>query len=107
MRPLKNQSEKCATSLSSTDYWIVTGTYCNMLSKNDYNAEVVFEIRESGGVFKPKYDMSCSKASGDNRNKIPYVIIPPNSDIRLRSLSSNNGAIVAGGIIGVLAKIIT
>ena len=107
MRPLKNQSEKCATSLSSQDYWIVTGTYCNMLSKNDYNAEVAFEIRESGGVFKPKYDMSCSKASGDNRNKVPYVIIRPNSDIRLRSLSSNNGAIVAGGIIGVLAKIVT
>lgn len=107
IRPGRNQSEKCATTVSDVDYWIVFGAYADMLSKNDYNAEVTFEIRQNGSVFRPVFDMSCSKASGAFRTGKPYIVVRPNSDIRLRALASNAGAIVSGGIFGTLAKIIS
>lgn len=105
MRAGEQQSEKASTSVSSTDYWIITGAYADMLSKNDWNAEVAVEVRELGGVFRKVFDMSCSKASGVVRKGTPYIIVPPNSDIRMRALSSNANAIVSGGIFGVLARV--
>lgn len=106
LRGGEQQSEKASTSISSTDYWIICGAYADMLSKSDWNAEVALEIRQNGGVFRKVFDMSCSKATGAFRHAYPYIIVPPNSDIRMRALSSNANATVSGGIFGALAKII-
>ena len=107
IRAGQNQSEKASTTLSQYDYWIVHGVYGDVLEKTAANAEIDLEIRLKGGVFRKAFDFSASNTSGGTfRIGRPYIIVPPNSDIRLRAKASANGTIVSGGIFGVLAKII-
>lgn len=105
IRAGQNQSEKASTSLSSTDYWIVTRLYGDILEKTAAIAEIALEIRRPGNVFRKVTDFSVSTSGGSMRKYCPYIIIPPNSDIRLRAIASAANKIVSGGIGGVLAKV--
>lgn len=103
-----NQSQKASTSLSSTDYWIVTRFSAGYLEKTGTNvAEVQLEVRESGGVWKPLSNPIVIKTGEEfERNFNPYKIIPKNADIRLRSNSSTTGQEITGDIGGYLAEVI-
>jgi len=108
IRAGENNSEKCSTTISNTDYWIITGAYADVLEKTASTAEIMFEIRQKGGVFREVFEMSCSNTSGGTfRSSHPYVIVPPNADVRMRALASATGTIVSAGMFGVLAKVIT
>lgn len=105
-----NQTEKASTSISSIDYWIITGAYCNMLDKNTgAAAEVSIFARDvaNGGVWRKQFDMKCSTPGGDDyRQFTPYIIIPKNHDIKMVGYGdSASNRTVAGGIFGVLATI--
>lgn len=106
IRAGENNTEKCATSISSTDYWIITGVYADVIEKIAATAEIVFESRVIGKVFREAFELTASNTSGTFRQGHPYHIIKPNSDVRLRALASAANAQVSGGIVGVLAKII-
>lgn len=101
-----NQSEKASTTISSTDYWIVHGVYADVLEKTSATAEIAFEVREKGKTFRKLFDFSASNTSGTFRIGTPYPIVPKNADVRLTAIASAAGTIVAGGIFGVLAKIV-
>lgn len=104
----ENQSQKASTSLSSTDYWIVTGISGGYLEKSGSNtADIRLEYRKVGGVFKP-VSKPLIISVGDNHDKEfkPYVIIPKNSDVRLTALASTTSQDLVGDIQGFLAKII-
>jgi len=103
IRAGQNRTEKASTSVSSQDYWIVTGVWGDMLSKNDWNAEIAFETRAIGGVFEKNFDYVVSKGASTWRHGVPYVVVPKNTDVRLRALASNANASVSGGIFGILA----
>lgn len=103
IRAGEQQSEKCATTLSSSDYWVITGFYADMMTKSSAFAEVDLEIRLYGKVFRPIAHISCSNAHRGEIQFTPYVIVPPNSDVRLRAVSdSATGRDVAGVIKGAL-----
>lgn len=99
-------SEKCATTISSEDYWIVTSIYGDMLKKAAGFAEVDFQVRKSGKVFSTHIDISCSDGARGEHEFKPYFIVPKNSDVRLSALASAASTDVAGGIQGVLAKVV-
>jgi hypothetical protein len=104
IRAGEQQSEKASTTISSIDYWVVTSFYADMLEKTAASADVDLEIRLSGGVFRPVADISCSENHRGQFAFSPYLIVPPNADIRLRARASANGKDVSGGIEGVLLK---
>ena len=103
----KNQSEKASTSLSSTDYWIVTGMRGSILEKaSTAYAEIQLQIRNVGGVFRDAEDIQASNSSSGVLTFVPYLIIPTNSDVRLVAVADSNGRAVTGSLQGYLAKII-
>lgn len=105
IRAGQQQSEKAATTLSSVDYWIITKFYCDMLTKSASYAEVALEIRLAGKVFRPRAAISCSNSNEGVLEFNPYIIVKPNSDIRLVGVSdSGTGRDVSGGIMGFLLK---
>ena len=98
------QSKKSATSTSSVDYWVVTSYYADMLEKTAASADVDLEIRLAGKVFRQRVNISVSENHRATFEFKPYLIIPPNSDIRLVARASANNKDISGGIEGVLLK---
>ena len=106
----KNQSEKCATSLSSMDYWILTGVYAAVTRAGPQSAkaDIDIEFREVGGVWRPLgLEMSVDQESkGSEPLPLkPYRWIPKNSDVRMVFTASENNTVVQGHIDGVLALV--
>lgn len=103
----ENQSQKASTSLSSQDYWIVTGFSAGYPEKTGSNiTDVRLEVRRAGGVFRPVSKPIVLSTGGDAiREFNPYVIIPKNSDVKLTANSSTTGQEIVGDIQGYLAII--
>lgn len=106
-----NQTEKCATSISSTDYWIITGIYADVLDKQSTaGAEIDLYARDvaNGGAWRKLFDLAVTVAGGGTfRTGYPYVIIPKNHDIKTVAYGdSATGRIISAGIFGTLAKIV-
>jgi hypothetical protein len=95
-------SFKCAATLSSTDYWLVTGFYVDVLEKTAASAEGILEIRKPGQVFRAVATKSASNSHSGEHLFNPYLIVRPNSDIRLCAVASGAGIDVSGGIEGAL-----
>lgn len=104
----ENQSQKASTSLSKEDYWIITQISAGNLQKTGSNiADVRLEVRNAGGVFKPR-SKAVNVRTGENNELFfePYLIIKPNSDIRLTANGTTTGMAISGDIHGFLAKIV-
>lgn len=100
----KNQSEKASTSLSQSDYWIVTGFRGSLLEKSSAFADVELQVREIGGVWRPVDDVATQTSPGVFQFK-PYTVIPKNADVRLVGTSDSTGnRDVSGSIQGYLAN---
>ncbi|MDC0529216.1 hypothetical protein OAO19_02995 [Gammaproteobacteria bacterium] len=103
------QSEKCSTTVSNNDYWIVTGVYGDVLSKSSEDIEFNFEVRLKGKVFRQQFEFSASNGIGTFRTAPPYVVIPANSDVRIRAKcdGSFTGTLdVGAGMFGILATVV-
>lgn len=102
----EQQSRKASTTISYQDYWIITGFDSACYEKVAAYAEVRLEIKRKGGVFRPTNSISVNSGGFSKHEFYPYLICPPNSDIRLTSVGSGAGTDVGGSINGVLAVII-
>lgn len=103
----KQQSEKCATTLSQEDYWIVTAVSATMFEKTTVAADLELEIKLKHKVFREQVLLSVSNTSGSFSHELkPYIIVPPNSDIRVTSLASGANTDIGARIEGYLAKIV-
>ena len=94
----RNQSEKATTTYSSVDYGIITQVYGGVLTKASAKVQFDLQVREFGKIFRTKYQWGASDSSGSVVIDLnPYVIVRPNSDIRIiATSSSNNTEVVAG-----------
>lgn len=104
----ENQSQKASTSISSTDYWVVSSFKASFLQKSGANvAEMRIEVRKVGGVFKPRTEAIAVK-TGESKEITfePYLIVPKNSDVRLTAVASASGQSISGEVNGFLAKVI-
>jgi hypothetical protein len=100
-----NQSEKASTSLSSQDYWLITEMHAYVLEKTSAWADIGLEVREQGGVFR-HHAVVAATSGGVDYHIVPYIIIPPNADIRLVATASGASIDVAGLINGYLAIVV-
>jgi len=107
IRAGSNQSEKCSTTLSSTDYWVVTSFYGDVFSKQSGTfGQVDLGIRLAGKVFRQIADLSISDAHRGIHEFHPYLVIPANSDIRLTAISDSvTGRDLSGSIEGTLLTV--
>lgn len=99
----KNRSQKASTTISSQDYWIVTGFRCTLLEKAAAFADVALEVRAPGGVFEELEDASSDNGIFEFK---PYAIIPKNYDVRLVAISDSTSRDVSGSIQGYLAIVV-
>lgn len=102
----ENQSEKCATTISQSDYWIVTSVYADFLDKSAGFAEIALQLRLKGKVFRNQIRLACSDGGEARHNFKPYFIIPANADVRLVAAADGANSSVSGGIEGVLASVV-
>jgi hypothetical protein len=105
LRAGKNQSEKCATTLSQYDYWIITNINGQPLKKTQAAAEYAFQVREKGGVFRTQLNFAASNTNEGGHTYKPYHIIRPNSDIRMVANADTSNTDCFAHIAGVLAII--
>lgn len=106
LRAGRNQSEKCATTLSSVDYWIVTNINGQPLKKTASACEFGFQVREKGKVFRTQLNFAASNTNEGGHKYKPYHIIPPNSDVRMVANADTNNTDGFAHIAGVLAIIV-
>lgn len=104
------QSFKGATTLSNTDYGIITGGYVAVDKKTSSSADFQMEVRMPGGVFRPASGRIALNSSGQSTAQIifkPYAILPKNSDIRVVVNAGSNNTEVDVTFQMYLAKVIT
>lgn len=104
-----NQSLRCATSLSSQDYWIVTKATGSVI-RNATAVAVDFElhVREFGKVFRNKQPFSAHSYGGLAVFDFdPYEIIIPNSDIEMLGTATTNATQANATIQGYLGLVIS
>ena len=101
-----NQTEKASTSLSSTDYWLISSIHVSIYEKTAGFADVLLETRKIGSVFLQKERLAVNTGGGFTQIFFdPYIIIPPNTDVRLTAVGDAATA-VGAGIEGYLAKVV-
>lgn len=95
------QSYKCAQTFANDTYAIVTGGHAAIEKKTAGRADFTLEVRQPGGVFRPAGGRISLDSDGTTTVHIPfdpYVIIPKNSDFRVRAIGSTTGIEVDASI---------
>lgn len=101
----EQQSEKASTTISDKDYWIITQVFGSVNRGNSANVDIGLEVRESGGVFRPKVRWTI-RSTGQNAIVLPvtpHVIVPSNSDVRIVAISDSANTTVDAWANGYLA----
>jgi hypothetical protein len=105
----ENQSEKGATSISSVDYWIVTGMFAGIAKKTSASATIRLRSRIIPNVFRtiaPKLHLDADGATEVNIVFSPPLIIPKNSDVEITIEGSASAIECSAGLVGYLAVIV-
>jgi len=101
-----NSSQKAATTLSNTDYFILEGVFTSVQRSASAVVDFTLEVREGGGVFVPKLAWSSTQ-SGTDISLNPYIIVPKNADVRIVGTSNVNNTSATASFGGFLASIVT
>ena len=108
-----NQTQKCATAISQSDYWIITNVAVGLRKGNSNTVTCDAEIEKrditDGGVFRPFGLSTTIRASGTSQTEMefnPCLIVPPNHDVRMIAISNAANVEVQGFIHGHLATVV-
>lgn len=108
----ETQSQKCATSISSTDYWFITSIDAGIGEAGGSANRVLVraEIKDvkNGGVWSPiGRDLTLDiDQNGVQKEEIPFLIVPKNHDVRVLAECDSNTSSVFAELRGYLAIII-
>lgn len=98
------QSEKCATSMSYRDFWIITHFGSSVLGGNNAKVEFRGEVKPKGGVWRPQIRWALNANQVTQQFVLPTpLVVPANADLRMRYSSDTAGTRVSGFFGGVLA----
>lgn len=103
-----NNTFKAATTISKDDYYLISEFHANLEGTNTARVEIDFEVATGGRVFLEKFEAGLGTA-GNTAYFIafdPYIIIPPNSDVRVHALSSSSSTTVSAYFGGYLATVL-
>lgn len=107
--PGLGQSQKGATTVAAADYLIITGLDVSISRSTAVaNADVEIEWREQGGVWRSTGLEIALRSGATNAAFVhiePYVVIPPNSDVRLVATASADNSTIRGHLDAVVAEI--
>lgn len=98
-------SFKAATTFSDSDYYVLTGGFGSVSSKQTGAADFFLEVRSAGKIFVQRAAVSASSGGPWNIELDPAVIIPKNSDVRITVETDTNNTVVFGVFKGYLAGI--
>lgn len=102
-----NQSFKASTTVSNTDYWLITEVYGVVDEKTAAAADFKFQVREQGKVFRTRLPGSAkSDGPAFYAQLRPYLIVPKNADFRIRAVASTTNVSVEAWANGPLASVI-
>jgi len=102
------QSFKAATTFSDEDYYIMTGAFGAVSLKATAVVDFYLEIRPPGSIFRQIAATSANSSGGAwSLDFDPTIIIPKNSDIRVRVESDSNNAVAFANFKGYIAKVVT
>lgn len=102
-----NTSTKASTTISNTDYYIITQMMGSVNKKTSAQVDIEVQVRQKGSVFLTGA-ISSLNSTGVNTvvvNMDPAIIVPRNADVRLRAKASTTNVSVSGWINGYLAKV--
>ena len=105
----EQQSYKCATTFSNTDYAFITGAVFAVNKKQTAVADFEIQVRSPGGVFRPQARVSAA-SDGSNLAKVdfrPFLVVPKNSDVRVTAAANAAGVEVNASFQCVLASVLT
>ena len=107
----ETQSQKCSTSISSTDYWLLDSfsAAVGVAGGSANRVELRLEIRDvfNGGVWRPAgrfFELNVADGPESDRFD-PMVIIPKNHDVRIVAKTDSSTAEVTAEMAGYLAII--
>ena len=87
-----DQSLKAATSVSNSDYWLVTGVTLGVNRQSSRAVEFKIQVKEFGKVFRTRIFASCSSDTGSvYLPQDPLLIVPKNADVRVLATSTGTG----------------
>lgn len=108
----KTQTEKCATSISSQDYWIITALQASIEERGPTAAaDFQIEIRDvaNGGVWRPLGAEISLNSAGQSTAIVkfdPYRIVPKSHDVRVVVISNTANTLCSAEIEGYLASVV-
>lgn len=108
----QTQSQKCQTTISSQDYYLITEVECSITSSGPATkANFDVEIRKAsdGGPWRPiGAEISLDSTNSNNFDiaYLPYLIVPKNHDIRIVVTTTGTNSEVSAEFEGYLAKVI-
>ena len=95
------------TSISSTNYFILTGYWAYLGKKTNAFADIRFKTQAVGtGFYRTRSMGSISNSGGLDKLMVPYLIISPNTDIDITGAGSTTNIDVFAGFEGFFADII-
>lgn len=101
-----NQSQKAQATTAKDEYLFITKMYADCLEKATAYANVEFQIRHNGGVWRRQTNISAGSASsGRTLEADPLYIVPPNHDFRLFATAGAINTSISGGFLGYYAKV--
>lgn len=100
-----NQSKKASTAISKDDFYVVSKLYLDVSEKQDARASAELQISNQWKVFRPVVEIAASSRSRAFFDFDPYIIIPPNTDIRIRAVANAVSTNVSWGFEWYLASI--
>lgn len=104
----KQQSFKAATTTSDGQYLFISKVFGSVRKKTAASVDFILEIRLAGKVFRERIPIGTSTNGGPaDMDFSPYLIVPPNSDIRVTSVSSAVATSVSANFSGFIAEVVT
>jgi hypothetical protein len=107
------QTQKASTSVSASDYWVITNFTAGVLEKTAAYAQVRVEIKPwttTTNSWYPITEWLTVASGGGTRNLLepndPYLIVPKNHDVRLTAIADGASTPITGGMAGFLALVI-
>lgn len=95
----RNQSEKCATAFSQDDYFLISELYMSIgRSSATVRGDFILQIKEFGNnVWRPQFEITLNTAGAGALHVPfePYLIVPPNHDVRMICIATGTGTATA------------
>jgi hypothetical protein len=108
----ETQTQKASTTISSTDFYIITAATLAVLEKQAGRfAQSRIEVQpvNDGQDWYPLKQYVSAEATSGTTSILgagePALIVPPNHDVRLTAISGTEGVDVVAGMAGYLARV--